>query len=411
MARQDRNISKETRQDDLRRQQEIREYERHYAPIVAAVTHAGMPDELSQQYGWKRESKLVVGVQTYEHLQTHKEMHITLDPKAPQLQFLSSDDLTAKPITMQEAVTKSAPHQHVKEPSSPKDTNAGHHLVGGTKEATRERIYSPAEYERHYVPLNRELHTEDVRHFAWRAETGTVQTYQHEGTHRHIHIEDPAASSLTNERTQLPGKLHSIAPSAWAIITSPRRVSPKKPRSSGLRYPPSYTRSHHGYLQPTCDVAPKPKDAYLLRIWCSNLAITQEEMRQVHPGKPLDESMLYSNRTYELDARATISALKDVIKGQLDAASLSRRMEAVRHSNDQDVSPQKSKETFRRMLQKGESEAALQAFESPGTYNLPAGHTNWRLSNAISWIAGQTKDAERKLELMKAAGDVLPKAA
>jgi hypothetical protein len=24
--------------------------------------------------------------------------------------------------------------------------------------------------------------------------------------------------------------------------------------------------------------------AYLLRIWCSNLAITQEEMRQVHLG-------------------------------------------------------------------------------------------------------------------------------
>jgi hypothetical protein len=35
----------------------------------------------------------------------------------------------------------------------------------------------------------------------------------------------------------------------------------------------------------------------------------------------------------------------------------------------------------------------------------------WRLSNAISWIAGQTKDAERKLDLMKIAGDVLPKAA
>ena len=151
--------------------------------------------------------------------------------------------------------------------------------------------------------------------------------------------------------------------------------------------------------------------AYLLRIWCSNLAITQEEMRQVHLGKRLDESMLYSNRTYELDARATVSALKDVIKGQLDAGSLRRRMDAVRHANDQEVNPQRAKETFRRLLQKGESEAALQAFESPDTYNLPAGNTNWRLSNAISWIAGQTKDSERKLDLMKIAGDVLPKAA
>jgi hypothetical protein len=151
--------------------------------------------------------------------------------------------------------------------------------------------------------------------------------------------------------------------------------------------------------------------AYLLRIWCTNLAITQEEMRQVHLGKRLDDSVLYSRRTYELDARATVSALKDVIEGQLDAESLKRRMEAVRHANEQAVDPRSAKETFRKLLQKGESEAAAQAFDSTDTYNLPAGNTNWRLSNAISWIAGQTKDAERKLDLMKIAGDVLPKAA
>ena len=62
--------------------------------------------------------------------------------------------------------------------------------------------------------------------------------------------------------------------------------------------------------------------AYLLRIWCTNLAITQEEMRQVHLGKRLDESMIYSERTYELDAQATVSALKDVIQQQPNAEQL-----------------------------------------------------------------------------------------
>ena len=151
--------------------------------------------------------------------------------------------------------------------------------------------------------------------------------------------------------------------------------------------------------------------AYPLRIWCTNLAITQEEMRQVHLGKRLDDSTRYSNRTYELDAKTTVSALRDVIDGQLDADSLKRRMEAIRHANDQIVGTEKAKETLRKLLQKGESEAASQAFDSPDTYNLPAGNTNWRLSNAISWIAGQTKDAERKLDLMKIAGEVLPKVA
>ena len=77
--------------------------------------------------------------------------------------------------------------------------------------------------------------------------------------------------------------------------------------------------------------------AYLLRIWCTNLAITQEEMRQVHLGKRLDESMIYSERTYELDAQATVSALKDVIQRQLNAEQLQQHMELIRWANDRPV--------------------------------------------------------------------------
>jgi hypothetical protein len=68
--------------------------------------------------------------------------------------------------------------------------------------------------------------------------------------------------------------------------------------------------------------------AYLLRIWCSNLAVTQEKMRQVHLGRRLDDSMLYSQRTYELDAETTVSALRGLVGAQLNADSLRRRMES-----------------------------------------------------------------------------------
>jgi hypothetical protein len=149
--------------------------------------------------------------------------------------------------------------------------------------------------------------------------------------------------------------------------------------------------------------------AYLLRIWCSNLAITQEEMRQVHLGRRLDESMIYSRRTYELDAETTVSALRDVISSQLNADSLHNRMEAIRQANETAVNPASAKESLRKLLLKSEADAVIEAYNSPDTQNLPAGSTTWRLSNAISWIAGKTEDAERKLELMKIAGDVLPK--
>lgn len=151
--------------------------------------------------------------------------------------------------------------------------------------------------------------------------------------------------------------------------------------------------------------------AYLLRIWCSNLAITQEEMRQVHLGKRLDDSILYSQRTYELDAEATVSALKDVIAGQLNAEALHQRMDSIRQANEQGVDPRSVKESLKKVLLKSETDAVIEAYNSPDTYNLPAGNTTWRLSNAISWIAGRTEDAERKLDLMKLAGEVLPKTA
>jgi hypothetical protein len=151
--------------------------------------------------------------------------------------------------------------------------------------------------------------------------------------------------------------------------------------------------------------------AYLLRIWCTNLAITEETMRQIHLGKRLDDNMIYSQRTYELDSKTTVSALRDVVRLQLDSGSLTNRMEAVRKANDKPVDQTQAREILKKVLNKGEAEAALNAYQSPDVYNLPAGNTAWRLSNAISWIAGQTDEPERKLDLMRIAGDVLPKAA
>jgi hypothetical protein len=149
--------------------------------------------------------------------------------------------------------------------------------------------------------------------------------------------------------------------------------------------------------------------AYLLRIWCSNLAVTEEQMRQVHLGRRLDDSMMYSEETYRLDAETTVSALKGVIGAQLNADTLHSRMETIRQANATAIDPAGAKEELRRLLLKSETDAVIEAYNSPDTYNLPAGNTQWRMSNAVSWIAGKTEDAERRLELMKVAGDMLPK--
>lgn len=151
---------------------------------------------------------------------------------------------------------------------------------------------------------------------------------------------------------------------------------------------------------------------FTARIWCSNMHVFEETMRQIHLGGKLDENMLYSQRTYELDTRTTVSALKDVIANRLDAASLDKRVRALQAANEEGLTPTQAATQLKKLLNKGEAEDALKAFEGNDDYNLPAGQTAWRLSNAISWIANaKGVDPERKLELGKIAAQVLPAAA
>ena len=117
--------------------------------------------------------------------------------------------------------------------------------------------------------------------------------------------------------------------------------------------------------------------------------------------------MIYSERTYELDAQATVSALKDVIQRQLNAEQLQQHMDLIRQANDRPVDATQAREMLRKALQKNETDSVVEAYNSTDTVNMPPGNSMWRLSNAISWVAGKTQDAERKLEISKLAGQVL----
>lgn len=55
----------------------------------------------------------------------------------------------------------------------------------------------------------------------------------------------------------------------------------------------------------------------------------------------------------------------------------------------------------------GQAQTVIDAYKSADIEMIPAGNNAWRLSNAISWIAGKEADGEKKLDLMKLAGRVL----
>ena len=104
-----------------------------------------------------------------------------------------------------------------------------------TKEQTKERIYTPAEHERHYAPLNNALHPQDAQQFGWKAENGTVQSYQHAGTQRHIHIEgttgtfynqdmQPTTHKAALDKAMGKGTHHAPEPAKIQEVVQQRKV-------------------------------------------------------------------------------------------------------------------------------------------------------------------------------------------
>jgi hypothetical protein len=144
-----------------------------------------------------------------------------------------------------------------------------------------------------------------------------------------------------------------------------------------------------------------------LRIWCDNLAVFEENMRQIHLGRRLDENIVFSQKTYVLDTKTTVSALEDIINAQLNREGLKRRMELLAVNATKAVDPQAAMRMLKDALGVGQAQAVIDAYKSADIEMLPAGNNAWRLSNAISWVGGKETDGEKKLELLKLAGRVL----
>jgi len=66
-----------------------------------------------------------------------------------------------------------------------------------------ERVYTWAEHEWQYAPLNKALSPAEAAQFGWKTETGTIQTYQHAETNRNIHIDGPTGQFYNQARNPI----------------------------------------------------------------------------------------------------------------------------------------------------------------------------------------------------------------
>lgn len=144
---------------------------------------------------------------------------------------------------------------------------------------------------------------------------------------------------------------------------------------------------------------------FALRVVCLNGMTSDNVLREVHVGGRLSGDISYSQRTYELDTRATASAIKDTVKGVLGPAARERMIGKIRAANAREFTTAALRGATKSLPVKTQK-AAVEHFESLDVVNLPAGNTAWRASNAISWLARHTQDDETRLDLERLAGKI-----
>lgn len=150
---------------------------------------------------------------------------------------------------------------------------------------------------------------------------------------------------------------------------------------------------------------------WILRCACLNGAVVSANYRKVHIGGRITDEVDYSNRTRKLNDALTTSQTKDIARSLLGREAVAKQVARLRAANETTLDPDAALASLKKSVNKAEEKAIVDKYNSPDIELLPPGPTTWRWSNAISWLAGETKDAERRLDLERLAGEVIESAA
>src|SRR5262249_45076778 len=79
---------------------------------------------------------------------------------------------------------------------------------------------------------------------------------------------------------------------------------------------------------------------FVLRMWCTNLATTEDVLSQIHLGKRLSDSVHFSQKTMELDTAAMASAVNDCAGHVLGAPAVNNYLALIKKANEEKIEPQ-----------------------------------------------------------------------
>jgi hypothetical protein len=149
--------------------------------------------------------------------------------------------------------------------------------------------------------------------------------------------------------------------------------------------------------------------AFLLNGACLNGMVRESVMKQVHLGARLPDSLALSQRTYELDTKTTVSAVRDLTRGLFSSDNIRQKAYEIQGASEMEVDLEKEvkKLTSSGALLKAEGqEVEKLLMKNDPEDGVQGASTLWKLTQAITAHArGLTP--ERSRELHEISGNLL----
>ena len=149
--------------------------------------------------------------------------------------------------------------------------------------------------------------------------------------------------------------------------------------------------------------------SFLLNGACLNGMVRESVMRQVHLGSRLPDSIALSQKTYELDTKTTVSAIKDLTKGLYSKDTIMNKAIEIQGASEIDVDFDKELKGLvqRGALLKNEGrEVEKLLMNNNPDDGVTGGATLWKLAQGITAFARE-QEPERSRELHEISGQLL----
>ena len=150
--------------------------------------------------------------------------------------------------------------------------------------------------------------------------------------------------------------------------------------------------------------------SFMLQGICLNGMVREQIMNERHLGGRLPDDVIFSDRTYQLDTEATVSAVRDITRIIYSPATIKKRMFEIQDATEVEVDMSgeivKLQKTAKITKDESKGIADILMANKP-EHGVQGESTLWKLTQGITAYANVIDNAERTRQLAEVSGELM----